>query len=868
MEETAAVPNPPLKSGDLRPYLEACGYTGSRLTSEYPFNGSTASLVGFYSQPWDTRTACIAVVDEPRDSLRAAARCMPIGAPTVFVCQPSSVDVWRLTPAGPSGLRSLSAADVPSFFDEHQADLSPKAIHDAKMRRPIVRLRQMQFVDLGLMSAVERQAGETLHRLVEGAIQELAEALGEKLARSKTGYEKLYKTVFWLLAAKLLHEKHVSNFIRIDLTDVDQVFDRVAKHYGSTDNLPPGGKRWRPAIDHVARNIAAWGHLGHVSTEALGYLYEKALIDKRPRTRAARHGADRKDIRKELGIHSTPPVLVDHMLAQLWPMIEEIAPEHRSVFEPACGHAAFLVASLRWLRDYASIDEGPELHQYLRRRLHGIEVDPFARELAKLSLTLADVPHGNTWQVDQRDMFEPQVLQNAAARSSILLANPPYESFSNQQKRHYARQGESVTALTKAVEMLKRTLPHLQPGAVFGVVLPQGALYDREAEPVRQRLLEEFELSEVSIFADNLFAEADHEVAVVMGRRRQQRTRPTSLWYRRVREPKMDDFKTRLAFSSERKVPQDRFVQSPNHSLLLPDLPEIWDYLSDTPQLGEVVDVQKGFEFRSQSELGERVVVSSRQRRGWTRAVLRASDRYEISELPNQCWIDYSSEVLRRPGAQPGHPQVIVNYSGPREPWRLKAVVDDKGLAVSSRFLVMRSRSDMLSLRILWAVLNSPVANAYAHCFAGKRQTLPREWKEFPLPPLTPERAMAIEAAAKRYLDLVRPSDRFTLDHRDESAVRQALLAMDAEVLRLYDLPPRLERQLLDLFDGVERKGVGCRFRHYYPPDLKAFVPLHELLSSAYGESTLGRYTDERQPIEDPDILAALRHAADSFSEE
>ena len=34
------------------------------------------------------------------------------------------------------------------------------------------------------------------------------------------------------------------------------------------------------------------------------------------------------------------------------------------------------------------------------------------------------------------------------------------------------------------------------------------------------------------------------------------------------------------------------------------------------------------------------------------------------------------------------------------------------------------------------------------------------------------------------------------------------MLQIDAEVLRLYDLPPRLERQILDLFAGWERQGV------------------------------------------------------------
>jgi len=41
------------------------------------------------------------------------------------------------------------------------------------------------------------------------------------------------------------------------------------------------------------------------------------------------------------------------------------------------------------------------------------------------------------------------------------------------------------------------------------------------------------------------------------------------------------------------------------------------------------------------------------------------------------------------------------------------------------------------------------------------------------------------------------------------------LLDLDAAVLRLYDLPPALERQLLTIFDGVDRPGVGCTFRDY-----------------------------------------------------
>ena len=60
--------------------------------------------------------------------------------------------------------------------------------------------------------------------------------------------------------------------------------------------------------------------------------------------------------------------------------------------------------------------------------------------------------------------------------------------------------------------------------------------------------------------------------------------------------------------------------------------------------------------------------------------------------------------------------------------------------------------------------------------------------------------------------------------------VKQTLLALDAEVLKLYGLPPRLERQLLDLFTGVERKGVGCDFRGYCTTKLSQPIRLSDFV--------------------------------------
>jgi len=90
---------------------------------------------------------------------------------------------------------------------------------------------------------------------------------------------------------------------------------------------------------------------------------------------------------------------------------------------------------------------------------------------------------------------------------------------------------------------------------------------------------------------------------------------------------------------------------------------------------------------------------------------------------------------------------------------------------------------------------------------------------------------------------------------------------MDAAALRAYDLPPRLERELLDQFRGVERKGVGCKFLGYYPPGFDAYVPLHELISEDYARSTLGRFRESPRTVS-PEVLAALRTAAETYGEE
>src|SRR5439155_5827300 len=107
-----------------------------------------------------------------------------------------------------------------------------------------------------------------------------------------------------------------------------------------------------------------------------------------------------------------------------------------------------------------------------------------------------------------------------------------------------------------------------------------------------------------------------------------------------------------------------------------------------------------GFQLVNEQSLRGRTVISSRRKTAWIKAVLRADDDYKIWRMPKTVWLDGRAKNFRRPGAASvlGVPQVILNYAPvAREPWRLKAVIDEEGIAASSRFLVFRPKPHGLS---------------------------------------------------------------------------------------------------------------------------------------------------------------------------
>ncbi len=238
--------------------------------------------------------------------------------------------------------------------------------------------------------------------------------------------------------------------------------------------------------------------------------------------------------------------------------------------------------------------------------------------------------------------------------------------------------------------------------------------------------------------------------------------------------------------------------------------------------------------------------------------------------LPKEYWMNLDQEVIFRPrwGVVTGTPQVIMNYAPVSSGhWRLKVLVDRKGRPVGGRFHVFRPKNIDWGLNALWGILNSPLANAFVYAHTTDRDILSGVVRRIPIPECTVNSLKTLEQLVSDYFELTNKLDLEAGINVQEKA-KELLLSIDAEVMRLYDLPPRYEKKILDLFQGEKRRGVEFDFTGYYQEGFESAIPLHVYLSQEYQKSTfenVNKWVDENRSDE---IVKAFEMAVEAFQDE
>lgn len=815
------------------------GYAAEGLFRDYGFadvlgDGDgihSVPLAAFTQLPESFRSAAFGVVEDDADPAGAIMARRALGAPVFFSIDGDSVGVWSVGARTAPTLRErVALAELPQLFDRYRAHWNPQALHRAKALGQDAGPVQYDFVDLGLLPAIETEVEAKLHQAMADVVAILSPADPDDLRAQRSAF----RLTFRLLAAKILADRGHRVAEGWSGAGVAAVLNGIQSYYG----LPVVDDGETLPLDRAA---AAWERLGrainlrNISADSLAFVYENTLVT--------------ADTRRLFGTHSTPRAVAEYVVAHLG--LERVDLDSLRLVEPFAGAGVFLVAALKRLRALLPADwSAAERHGYLISRLAGAELDVFACEVATLSLILADYPNANGWKIQSRDLFETGALADVLAGASVILCNPPFEDFTASERLDYPE--AFVTSASKASFALHAAID-AGPAAI-GFVLPRGFLSQQGYRHVRARISATYSRVELVSLPDRVFEKATYPCALLIAsaRRDPSLTAASQLVSSVVTERDRERFLSGGSISFERTAVRSAAAGD----LWIGELDEVWSYLVRAPRLGVSAHIYRGLQWRIQNE-GIQVSPGPELAPGY----YRPRDSLVPFQLSHPTWLSIDPTINLRPAplTRPwGEPKILINNQRlSRGPWRLAAAADRSGMLASQQFTGVWPTGNY-PLDSLAAVLNGPLANAFVTENSTEHHFTNDMLKRLPLPKLLDHDAIAM--AVGRYTELIGKWD--GLDQLALSAaLNRALVEIDALVLQGYDLPPRLERRVLDFFAGAKRPTVHP-FAGWMPPDVRTFTPLHEWLGRSQNTARGPWVLEVFKPI--PSIEAdAIAHFID-----
>lgn len=836
--------------------LESLGYRGELLSRSYFFADwflpetpeKQVPVAAFGRTPQAYDSACFAVLlANGKSGSDLIHECRALGAPLAFEVRNNVVVLWKVGRDHNTiaERRRILPNEVERVFKEQKEEWSSRNVLRLKNIGFQSGLHQLDFIDLGLIPALEHEISEKLHALLGEVITQATVAYKKRTSQVPDEHQ-LFRLVFRFLAAKVLHDRGLAPFRTFsDFSDVRRVLAAVNHYYGEQ----------RPILSDVeTQTIVAtnlWNRVDfrNLSVEALAYIYENTLVD--------------KAARREMGIHSTPHSVARYIVHRL--PFEKIEENARRVVEPFAGHGIFLVAALQRLRDLLPSDmPAKERHRYFVKMLQGFERDAFALEVATLCLMLADFPNPNGWRLHEKDVFASQNFPSAVCQASVILSNPPFEDCSFADRSQY----QALRSVSKPVEFLLRLLAHLPPHGMLGLVLPRQFVDGRSYREVRHHLAQRFEEIEVVTLPDRVFRVSQVESALLLAKTPRLADRGSvSVTYTEVMDKDRKLFLTEYGYTRRERREKTTSEAEENFSVLA--LGEIWDRLASYPCLRDVAEIHRGIEWQSPFDLTK--YLSPTKKPGFERGLHSAAGNFFSFQTPPSIYLCTKSEYRRGNAFDLPweRPKVIMNaVRVSRGPWRLTTFPDETGLLCTQNFHALWLQDSHWTIKSLASVLNTPVACAFVAAHEGRRHIRKTTLDKLPLPRLGIEELETLDRLVDSYLRIVEmlpnacglfneasPSQSAALTAEE---ARQTLLRIDALVLKGYNLPPRLERQLLDFFRGAQRP-VPFPFEAYFPESFSPTLPLWMYLSPEYKKCSVDHFLQNAPKITDPVLIEAFR---------
>jgi hypothetical protein len=433
-------------------------------------------------------------------------------------------------------------------------------------------------------------------------------------------------------------------------------------------------------------------------------------------------------------------------------------------------------------------------------------------------------------------------------KSRIILCNPPFEDFNDEERKQY---GSRIQSVHKPYEILRRVLDN--PPTMLGFVLPKSAIMGGRYNDLQDFIARRYTNIETVALPDQIFAFSDQETMLFLvsqpNPREETRIHIKTYW---VREKERNPF-MKLGYLPDAigKTSSRAVLQKTHKDLWNPPLWEICEFLKDYSTLKDIADIHRGIEWKVQIKANKDILISGEPRAGFRKGIDKVSKKLEPYWAKDFVYLNMD-ESYRRTKAHflPWEkPKVIINGNAlMRSPWRIMGFPDRMGLVCFQNFIGIWLKHN-ITIEFVAALVNSPLANFTVFINEGKRRNRIGTIEKIPIPSLD-------RIDYGKIARLINEYRRSRTQHKAEnpqeliqSECIKSLLIIDSLILKAYDLPPRLERKLLNFFRGYPRP-VPYHFPDYFPADFKPCIPLYQYLELDLKQASAGELLNRIGPID------------------
>ena len=267
-----------------------------------------------------------------------------------------------------------------------------------------------------------------------------------------------------------------------------------------------------------------------------------------------------EDIKSGAGQYFTPRALIAAMVDVIQPTAKD------TVHDPACGTGGFLLAAYEYAASQKNLS--PTDREHLRDNfVSGVELVDSTARLAAMNMLLHGMgkPNGPS-PIDVRDAL----TADSGKRFSVVLANPPFGTKSSvtmvgadgkatKGELEIVRDDFWITTSNKQLNFVQHIKTIMDTNGRAAVVLPDNVLFESAGEPIRRRLLNEFDFHTLLRLPTGIFYAGGVKANVVFFDKRPAAEKPwtTKLW--------VYDFRTNQHFTQKerqmKRVNLDEFVE-------------------------------------------------------------------------------------------------------------------------------------------------------------------------------------------------------------------------------------------------------------------------------------------------------------------